>query len=186
MQTKGKIFIISGPTGAGKTTFSQRLRTLPDIERVVTYTTRSPRDGEKNGIDYNFVSIEDFEIMISQNEMLEYAQVYKNYYGSRKKDVEAILKKGKSVLFAIDVQGAMTLKKLYQDSVLIFLVPPSLSVLKQRLLKRGDDIKITEERLKEYESELSQAGLFNYQVKNDNLESSLALVKSLIEKELFQ
>jgi guanylate kinase len=178
----GKIFVFTGPSGAGKTTIAQTiLKETSFFQRIVTYTTRDSREGEMNGIDYNFVSREKFEQLIKNNELLEYANVYGNYYGSLRSDVEKIIASGKNVLFVIDVQGALTIKKKFPSAITIFIKTPSLQVLRERLLKRASDsIEIIEKRLGVAEQELCIENKFDFVVVNDSLSQAVNQTKKII------
>ncbi|WP_461831213.1 guanylate kinase [Aquifex sp.] len=177
----GKLFIISAPSGTGKTTLAEKLLTeLDNLEKVITYTTRKPRPYEKNGVDYVFITKEDFEKKIKDDFFLEYANVYGNYYGTPKKDIERILKEGKDALLVIDVQGAFKVKELMPDTITIFLLPPSLEELKRRIETRGYKDDNLERRLKTAKEEIPCAKYFDYIVVNDFLTSAVEKVKSII------
>jgi guanylate kinase len=168
---KGKIFVVTGASGSGKTTLAMSV--LKDkelnLEKVITCTTREPRSGEINGKDYNFFSREEFE------------KVYGNYYGSQKKDVDARINSGKNVLFVIDVQGAETLEARDSDVISIFVKSPSISELKIRLEKRGEDSpeKINT-RLRIAKAEEEKAPLFDYIIVNDILDDAIDELKRVI------
>ena len=177
----GKVFIISAPSGTGKTTVEKKvLSQLPDLVRVVTYTTRPPRPGEVDGQDYRFISKEDFEKKIKENYFLEYANVYGNYYGTPKKDIEDILSQGKDALLIIDVQGAFKVKSLMPEAVSIFLLPPSFEELKRRIEGRGYVDKNLEKRLQTAKEEIPCARYFDYIVINDFLNNAVEKVKAII------
>ncbi|WP_461830054.1 guanylate kinase [Aquifex sp.] len=177
----GKVFIISAPSGTGKTTVAKKvLSQLPDLVRVVTYTTRPPRPGEVDGQDYRFISKEDFEKKIKENYFLEYANVYGNYYGTPKKDIEDILSQGKDALLIIDVQGAFKVKSLMPEAVSIFLLPPSFEELKRRIEGRGYVDKNLEKRLQTAKEEIPCARYFDYIVINDFLNNAVEKVKAII------
>ncbi|MCM8818455.1 MAG: guanylate kinase [Candidatus Omnitrophica bacterium] len=136
---KHLIFVLSAPSGTGKTTIQKILKNeLKDIDIITTYTTRKKRPGEVNGIDYNFVSEEKFKKMIKQNKFAEWSLVYGNYYGTPKNKIEENLKKGKKTLLVIDTQGALKIKKIYPSAFLIGILPPSLKEQETRLRKRND------------------------------------------------
>lgn len=187
MKKKSKIFVISAPSGTGKTTITKKLlEVLPEVKTVTTYTTRAPRKGEKNGVDYNFVSVEEFKKMIENDEFLEYANVYGNLYGTPKKVVERNLKNGENVLLVIDTQGGMKVKKIFPDAVLIGILPPSVKEQERRLKKRGDvsidEIKKRLESSKEERKILRK--YYDYRVINKNLDKTIEKIKKIIEKNL--
>ena len=181
----GKIFVISAPSGTGKTTIQKQLvKLLPYLKTVITYTTRKPRIGEKDGIDYNFVPIEKFKKMIEKDEFLEYANVYGNFYGTPKKEVIEKLKKGENVLLVIDTQGGMNIKKIFPDAILIGILPPSIKEQEERLRKRGD---LSEEEIKKriklakYERKILMK-YYNYRVINKDIEETVEKIKKIIER----
>ncbi|GAB6066655.1 guanylate kinase [Aquifex pyrophilus] len=177
----GKLFVISAPSGTGKTTVAEKLLSeLDNLEKVITYTTRKPRPYEKNGVDYVFITKEEFEKKIEEDFFLEYANVYGNYYGTPKKDIERILEEGKDALLVIDVQGAFKVKELRPDTITIFLLPPSLEELKRRIESRGYKDDNLERRLKTAREEIPCARYFDYIVVNDFLTSAVEKVKSII------
>ena len=184
---KGKLFIISAPSGCGKTTLAKRL--LEDdlgLAQSVSVTTRSPRAGEKEGVDYYFVSKKAFGAMIRRKELLEHEVNFGNHYGTPRKKVEEKLGKGESILLSIDVKGAMNVKGLYpNDAVLIFIMPPSISDLKKRLvLRNSDDKKTMDRRLKFAKKEVSYKNRYDHVVVNDRLETAYRRLKKIIVNEL--
>ena len=177
--SKGFVYILSAPSGTGKTTVGNLLlKEIPFLERVITATTRQPREGEKHGVDYYFISEEEFKRKIEEGFFLEWAKVYKYYYGSPKSEVERILKSGKDALLIIDVQGALKVKKVLPNAVSIFLLPPSFEELKRRLLERGE--KEWKTRLEWAKKEIPCAGTFDYLVVNDLLEKAVEEIKAII------
>jgi len=176
---KGFVYILSAPSGTGKTTVGNLLlKEVPFLERVITATTRGPREGEIHGRDYYFLKEEDFKRKIEEGFFLEWAKVYNYYYGTPKSEVERILSQGKDALLIIDVQGAFQVKKLLPNAVGIFLLPPSLEELKNRLLKRGE--KELNQRLEWAKKELPCAKFFDYVVVNDRLEEAVEEIKSIM------
>ncbi len=176
---KGFVYILSAPSGTGKTTVGNLLlREVPFLERVITATTRLPREGEKDGVDYYFFKEEDFLKKINENFFLEWAKVYRYYYGTPKSEVERILSRGKDALLIIDVQGAFEVKRKLPNAVSIFLLPPSLEELKRRLTQRGE--KELTERLTWAKRELPCAKFFDYVVVNDKLEEAVSEIKSIM------
>ncbi|ACI21848.1 guanylate kinase [Thermodesulfovibrio yellowstonii] len=171
---KGIIFVISAPSGTGKTTLCERLlKILPDLKMSISHTTRQPRPYEKNGVDYFFVDKKNFEKMIVNDEFIEWAEVYGNFYGTSKKVIFDLIKNGYDILLDIDTQGAKNIRKLYPDSVLIFILPPSLKELEKRLLLRNEDKDIIDKRLSKASQEISQYKFYDYVVINDSIERAL-------------
>ncbi len=169
---QGTLFVISAPSGAGKTTLVDKvLKSCPNVVRSVSMTTRNIRKGEKAGQDYIYASKEKFQSMIKSNGFLEYAQVFDKYYGSPKKFIEAQLKKKKDVILTIDVQGAAKIKKIMADkAIFIFILPPKFSDLKKRLEKRKTDgAKEIANRLKVAKQELKYLKYYDYQIINDDI-----------------
>lgn len=181
-----RLIIISAPSGAGKTTLCELLKKdFNNIVQSISSTTRPQRTHETNGKHYFFISPELFEEKKSRGDFVEWAQVHGNFYGTSKQTVNELLSQGKHVLFAIDVQGALNLKKIYpKQALLIFIHPPSLDVLKTRLTQRqGDSADSIEQRLVNAESEINQSALFDYQVVNDKLEQAYSELKDIVIKE---
>ena len=183
MADRGLLIVISGPSGAGKGTICSNIRgEMPNLVYSVSMTTREPRVGEKEGINYFFRTKEEFESLLSENAFLEYAKVYDNYYGTPKQHVMNLLDEGKSVLLEIDIQGAMQVKERFSDAVFIYIVPPSLTELSERLHNRGTDAKeVIDKRLSC--SELALAHRYDYIVVNDDLEDASLKVASILRAE---
>lgn len=182
---EGKVIIFSAPSGAGKTTVVKHLlASREDLAFSISATTREPRGAEKHGQDYYFISREEFEQMVQQEAFVEWEQVYSgSYYGTLKSEVNRIWNDGKHVVFDVDVVGGVNLCKIYKERALgIFIKPPSLEILKERLSARGTE---TEEKLKERiekaESELFYEGEFNVVLVNDKLENTLRRAELLVE-----
>ncbi|MFC1667117.1 guanylate kinase [Candidatus Omnitrophota bacterium] len=182
METKGTLFIISAPSGSGKTTLCKRLvDSLSGLNRSISMSTRIPRVGEKDGVDYLFIEKREFLKRKKRNEFLEWAKVFEEYYGTPKKYVGHILKKGQDVLLSIDVQGAMKIKRSKMRAVYIFILPPSKAMLKKRLYDRSTDSKKEiAKRLKVAKKELSYLSKYDYLVVNDVLESALENLRSIV------
>jgi len=175
------IIVISGPSGSGKSTLINRLRKEhPEITFSTSHTTRAMREQEQDGIHYHFVSKEHFQEMISGNEFVEWADVYGNYYGTSFKAIESGLKSGKTIILDIDVQGAARIKESYPDALFIFLVPPSMKVLEQRLLARekGPGPHISR-RLAVARQEFEQYYRYDYIIINDNLENAFQVLNAI-------
>ncbi|MER3502247.1 MAG: hypothetical protein IMHGJWDQ_002018 [Candidatus Fervidibacter sp.] len=181
---KGRLFVVSGPSGVGKgTVVAEVLRRLPHLRRVITYTTRPPRPGEVPDRDYHFVSREEFERLKEQGAFLEWAEVYGNFYGSPKQEVDRLLAKGYDAVLVVDVQGALAIKRQRPEAVLIFLQPPSVDELRRRLEARGSDPpEVIEGRLAKAEWEMQQAHQFDYTVLNDELERAVQTLVQLMQR----
>ena len=185
---QGLLLVVSGPSGAGKGTICNLLRKeLPELSYSVSVTTRAPREGELDGRDYFFKTVAQVKDMIFRGELLEYAQVYGNYYGTPKPYVMNLLNEGKDVLLEIDIQGALQIKKVFPEGVFIFVIPPSLEELRARIYKRGTDAEeVIEKRLKAATSELSYAGEYDYIIVNDIAEKATQRVLTLLEAERYR
>jgi len=183
------LIIISSPSGTGKTTICKKIINRDKrIKLSVSHTTRSPRDNEMNGVDYFFVSGDEFDSKILDQSFLEYARVFGNFYGTSKNNVKNLLSKDFDVLFDIDWQGAaQILKSNLAKIVTIFLVPPSKEVVLERLEERsnetGDNYKAVQKRMSEYENEMSHANEYDHIVVNDNIEECADKVLNIIENE---
>ena len=186
MIKEGLLVVISSPSGGGKTTICDRLREQnPSYQYSVSVTTRPRREGEVDGQHYCFFSVEEFRRLIQQGEFAEWAQVHDHYYGTRKAFIDKILKNHKISLFDLDVQGGLHLKEAYPQSVLIFILPPSMEVLETRLRSRKtDDDQIIKTRLKNAQAELKYWLQYDYVVINDQLDSAVKKVQAIIEAEL--
>lgn len=186
---KKLLIIISSPSGTGKTSICKKIINRDKrIKLSVSHTTRSPRDNEMNGVDYFFVSNDEFDSKILDQSFLEYAKVFGNFYGTSKNNVEDLLSKDFDVLFDIDWQGAaQILKSNLAKIVTIFLVPPSKEAVLERLEERsketGDNYKAVQKRMSEYENEMSHANEYNHIVVNDNIEECAEKVLNIIENE---
>jgi len=182
---KGVLYVISGPSGVGKTSIIEAtLKKVKNLVFSVSCTTRPRRPNETEGKDYFFVDFDHFKKMIQNDEFLEWAIVHNHYYGTPKKFVEDQLDQGRNVLLDIDVQGAMTVMKKEKDAVYIFIAPPSFDVLKQRLINRGTETKENlERRLDDAKKELSYIPAFEYIIVNANLQESVDQLCSIIVAE---
>jgi guanylate kinase len=185
MATQGKLFVISGPSGVGKGTLvSEILKRNDNIRLSVSATTRPPRPNEVNGINYHFFSPEKFQQLIKNNELIEWAQFADNYYGTYEKVVNEVLAQGNDLIVEIEVQGALQIKEKRPDAVLIFILPPSLEELKNRLEgRRTETAEVITKRLSIVDSEYAKKDLFNYQMVNDRLESSIVELETILNQE---
>lgn len=185
MKPQGVLLVLSGPSGAGKGTICHKLREKRnDLSYSVSATTRTPRKGEVDGKDYFFITIDRFKEMIANDEMLEYAEIYGNYYGTPKPYVMNILDQGKDVVLEIDPQGALQIKKHFPDAVFVFIVPPSLDELTKRIYNRGTDSEeVIKRRLSAATSELEYASKYDYIIVNDEVEKATNKVSNIIDAE---
>ena len=176
--------IVSSPSGAGKTTIIDAvLKRNKTVARVVTATTRAPRKGEKDGKDYHFWTIKQFEQAIKKNQMLEWARVHTSYYGIPKKSVDGLLKKGICPILVIDVQGARTIKGIYPQAATVFIIPPSLKELKKRILGRDDDTQDIEIRLETAKKEMQELDRYDYALLNDDLKKAIEDMAGIVSAE---
>lgn len=185
--SEGKLFIISAPSGCGKTTLCKRL--LADklgIIHSVSMTTRPPRPGEVDGVDYHFISRKEFKGLIKRGEFLEYEENFGQFYGTPERFIQDNLKKGKSILLNIDVKGATKVRRVYhKNSILIFLLPPSIKALKKRLHSRMTDSKATiSARFNLAKKELAYKDRYDYKIVNDRLDNAHRRLKKIIVSEL--
>ena len=183
---KGLLIVISGPSGAGKGTICKALlEKRQDIEVSVSATTRNPRDGEIDGVNYHFLKKEDFLKKLEQGDFLEYAQVYGNFYGTPKSNVEEVLESGKNVILEIDIQGALKVKEKATEGVFIFILPPSMEELKQRIIKRGSETpESLMTRFKSAYQEINYVSKYNYAVVNDNVEDAVHKIECILTAEM--
>jgi guanylate kinase len=179
---RGRRFILSAPSGAGKTTLCQALRQhFPDIRYSVSYTTRSPRTGERDGVDYHFISPEAFQAGLERGAWAEWAEVHGNRYGTSAEFLENTVVAGEDVLLDIDVQGARQILERFPDSITIFIMPPSMAALKERLTARGADTPETiERRMANASGEISQRHLYRHVIVNDRLEQAVSELIELV------
>ncbi|MGL5086550.1 MAG: guanylate kinase [Clostridium sp.] len=182
---RGVLIVISGPSGAGKGTICKALlEKHEDLFLSVSATTRSPREGEVEGVNYYFLNREEFKIKVFENGFLEHAEVYGNFYGTPKANVEAMLEEGKDVILEIDIQGALKVKENFEEGVFIFILPPSMEELKQRIIKRGSETKESlMTRFKSAYQEINYLSKYNYAVVNDTVEVAAGKVEAIIAAE---
>ena len=182
---RGLLFIVSAPSGTGKTTLVERLvRITPDLRMSRSYTSRAARDGERDGVDYNFITREQFERMAREHEFLEWADIDGNYYGTAAADTEELLASGEDVVLVIDVQGARQVRSRGLENIGIFVLPPSAEALEQRLRGRSKD---TEEqirrRLEVACREVTDVAAYDYVVINDDLEPCVDRLRAIVVAE---
>jgi guanylate kinase len=181
---KGLLVVLSGPSGTGKTTICHKLvRQIPQTIFSVSATTRARRPGEREGRDYYFLTKDDFRRRIRTGEFLEWAKVYSQLYGTPKKPINKNLAKGLNVLLDIDMQGALSVKRKFPSAFLVFMLPPSLEHLRQRLIKRGKDSReVINKRMKQIEREMKYIPEYDFLVINDNLDRAVKAIKEKIKR----
>lgn len=185
-QKEGNLFVISAPSGAGKTTLCQKLReVIPDLRFSVSYTTRSPRPGEIDGVHYTFVDEDEFRAMIADGEFVEWAQVHGNFYGTSKKRIEDMINEGFDVILDIDVHGGRQIREHFSanniNNILIFVLPPSMDTLKKRLKGRmSDSDEVIKKRLKNAIDEIREYKNYDYVIINDAFEDALKEMVAII------
>ena len=182
---KGKIVVVSGPSGVGKGTICKKIMELINAKFSVSTTTRSPREGEVEGKDYFFVTKDEFKRKIAEGEFLEYNIYNDNYYGTSKQVIFDMINNGINALLEIDVNGAFNIKKKFPEALLIYIAPPSMEVLRQRLIDRGtEEVTVIENRLKIAEEELKRVDFYDYVIVNDDLDEAVSQVKDCILKKI--
>ena len=181
-QNHGLLIVLSGPSGAGKGTLCQELlRQMPQVKYSVSATTRQPRPGEVDGLHYYFRSREEFQTMIEQDQLLEWAEFCGNYYGTPQFAVEQAIQAGNDVILEIEIQGALQVKKRFPQGVFIFVVPPSMDELSQRIHKRGtESAEVIEKRLQTAARELEYVSEYDYVVVNDEIPLAVEKLKSIL------
>lgn len=179
---KGKLYIIAAPSGAGKTSLVKAMvQSTPHVRVSVSHTTRDMRPGEQDGVNYHFTTVDHFKKMLSEGIFLEHAEVFGNYYGTSDVWVQEQLDRGEDVILEIDWQGARQVRQLVPDAVFIFILPPSLEALRERLIGRGtDDMSIIERRMSQAVSEMSHYNEFDYIVINDEFDLALRDLQTII------
>ena len=179
---EGSLIIISGPSGAGKSALADYvLRSLPNLKFSISYTTRAPRRGERNSVEYFFIDREKFRSLADAGEFLEWAEVHGNYYGTSRNFIDDSLRQGYDVILDIDVQGTGAVKKARPDAVAILVIPPSFEALRERLLKRRlDDEGVIEKRLKIARDEINHYRDYDYLIINDDLKNAEREIAAII------
>lgn len=185
MKRKGCLIVVSGPSGTGKgTVCSALLEKHKEIAYSISATTRQPRTGEVDGVNYYFLAKNVFEKMIEDGELLEWAEVYGNYYGTPLKKIQERLAVGQDILLEIDTQGAMSVKEKFPDEIYIYIMPPSLKELERRLKTRGtDSAESIERRLKSAAGEMEIAERYNYIVVNEQVEQAVEQIAAIVDAE---
>jgi guanylate kinase len=178
----GQIYVFSGPSGVGKSTLIRAVKQrIEGLEYSISHTSRSPRGQEKNGVDYYFVEREAFRRMIDQGEFAEWAEVYNDYYGTSFSSLKGPIGKGVDVIMDVDVQGAENIRRIVKESVLIFVLPPSLQVLEKRLKDRGtDDGEALKKRIERASKEIGNCAWYDYLIFNDILDEAVREASSII------
>lgn len=178
----GNLFIVSAPSGAGKSSLiNALLKNHTDMQVSVSHTTRQPRPGEVDGVHYHFVSVEQFKTLIAENEFLEWAEVFGNYYGTSRSAIVANLSQGIDVFLDIDWQGARQIRQQAPGTLGIFILPPSLVALQQRLVKRGQDsAEVIAKRMAQAQNEMQHAEEYEYLIINDNFEQALTELTCIV------
>lgn len=181
-QTRGNLFILSAPSGAGKSSLiTALLKRHADMKVSVSHTTRSPRPGEENAVHYHFVSADEFKALIAKDDFFEWAQVFDNYYGTSKQAIESQLNAGIDVFLDIDWQGAQQVREIMPSVQTIFILPPSKAELKQRLNNRGQDsAEVIAGRMAKAQSETSHYNEYDYVVVNDDFETALSNIETIV------
>jgi guanylate kinase len=182
---RGKLIVISAPSGSGKTTIARAImQKYTGMLFSVSATTRSPRKGEVDGRDYFFLSRDEFQKRVRAGELVEWEEIYGDYYGTLKSEVDRALERGSVMLFDVDVKGGLSIKRTYpEDSLLIFIKPPSFDALQHRLLNRKTEDEATiKRRLDRVPMELEQGNLFDWQVVNDDLQAAISRVDEIIRE----
>ena len=185
MKKKGLLVVVSGPSGAGKGTICKNFMELnKEMLLSISSTTRNPRENEIDGVNYNFITKQDFEDLIGTDSLLEYVHVFGNYYGTPKKWVLECIEKGKDVLLEIEIVGAMKVKERYPDAILVFVLPPSLKELKNRIITRGTEtIEQIENRMARAMQEIKTIEKYDYFIFNDNLTRAVDDLEAIISAE---
>ena len=182
MSAAGRLFVLSGPSGSGKSTLIREVRQkVPNLGYSISHTSRPPRGQEKNGVEYHFVSKENFQRMIDNGEFVEWAEVYHDLYGTSISSLKSQITIGLDVIMDIDVQGARNIKNHFKDAILIYVLPPSLEILEKRLRDRGtDDEEAIRTRLKKTAQEIKNCVSYDYLLFNDKLDQAVEELKAIL------
>ena len=185
---KSLLFVISGPSGSGKTTLARRLLSWPDFKnhlvKSISFTTRPKRRGEKVGRDYRFLKKEEFILKRKNKKLLEWTEYLGHFYGTEKRTIDSLLESKKDILLCLDTKGALKVKRIYPEAILIFILPPSIEVLKERLERRPKEKYFSlVKRLQKARQEINLAERYDYKIINDRIEIALQELKELILKE---
>lgn len=183
MSEKGKLLVMSGPSGTGKgTVIKSLLSTRSDTKMSISATTRAPRLGEVDGVNYFFLTKAQFEKMVESDLFLEHAEFCENYYGTPKQFVDKMLDEGKNVILEIEVKGAMQIRKKRPDAIFIFIAPPSMEELRERLIGRStEEIEVVEKRLEAAKREMESISEYDYVVVNDEVETAVSKISEIID-----
>lgn len=183
MKGEKYLFVVSGPSGTGKdTVVAQLLKTHPEIQHTVSATTRAPREGEKNGINYHFMSVADFEDHLAHDQIVEHTQYCGNYYGTLRSEIETRMEQGIPVILVIEVEGAGNIKKMYPGATTIFILPPDMEELERRLRNRGtEDEETIQRRLTRAKTEIANSVEYDEHVVNDQVETCAESLYSIIQ-----
>ena len=184
VERRGVLFVVSAPSGAGKTTLCKELvASVPGVHPSISYTTRQPRHGEVNGRDYYFVDEQVFQDMAQRNDFAESARVYDHFYGTPRQALTDMMEKGLDVLLEIDTQGAMQIKKKFADGVYIYILPPSIDALRARLVQRGDPQEDIQRRMQRARQEILSYREYDYIVRNEDLKQALQELQAIVHAE---
>lgn len=185
MERRGLLFVVSAPSGAGKTTLCKEILSIvPDLRHSVSYTTRKPRPGERHGREYFFVDEGEFQAMVKRNEFAEWAPVYGHLYGTPRQWLLETMQKGIDVLLDIDLNGQTQIKKQFPEAVYIYILPPSIETLRTRLLQRGSDSpEEIERRLQKAREEMQRFREYQYLIRNEDMKQALKELESIIHAE---